>query len=243
MANSQNGWPVDTTGASQDRGEVAGVSFPNGVRKGDVATVLHYVARRFNAEVERLMLGSCWGWFDRPVRGASSISNHASGTAIDFNAPKHPLGAVGTFSAAQRTAIAKILRDCDGVVRWGGNYSGRKDEMHFEIIGNAAQVKALANKINNPPEDDMPSVDDLVNGIAKAANADPDKAGTLAFALRGKPWSYETGQSTPGASALGDFWSLYGKVKTLESGLAMANSTISVMNSKIDQLIAALAAK
>jgi hypothetical protein len=36
-------------------------------------------------------------------------------------------------------------------VRWGGNYSGTKDEMHFEInVGPGSdRVARLAHKINN----------------------------------------------------------------------------------------------
>jgi hypothetical protein len=135
VATSQNGWPVDASGSSQDRSAVAGVTFPNGVRKGDVATVLFEVARR------------CWGWFVKVIEGGTSVSNHASGTAIDLNAPDHPLGSRGTFSAAKVAAIRRILSDLGGVVRWGGDYSGRADEMHFEINAGAAAVKALADKI------------------------------------------------------------------------------------------------
>ncbi|NHA68932.1 peptidoglycan-binding protein, partial [Phycicoccus flavus] len=75
----------------------------------------------------------CWGHSYREISGSTTLSNHSSGTAIDCNAPDHPLGAVGTFSSAQVSAIRTILTRCNGVVRWGGDYSSRKDEMHFEI--------------------------------------------------------------------------------------------------------------
>lgn len=156
MATSQNGWSVIT---SKDLDTSA---FPEtkivpvpGVRKGDVATVLHYVGTKFDSGVEKLVNPGCWGYFNRPIRGSTVTSNHASGTAIDLNAPKHPLGASGTFSATQKAAIRKILNYCDGVVRWGGDYSARKDEMHFEIIGNATQVANLAKKIKGGTVDDM----------------------------------------------------------------------------------------
>lgn len=172
MSSSQNGWTVDAAGSQQDRTAVAGVTFPNGVRRGDVATVLFYVARRFHAEVEPLKAGTCWGWFNRPIRGATSISNHASGTAIDLNADKHPLGKVGTFSAAKVRAIRRILADCDGVVRWGGDYSGRKDEMHFEINVSSSRVAELAKKINQQ-EDDMAITPAEMKAIASEVwNAD-----------------------------------------------------------------------
>lgn len=148
MATSQNGWP-----ASPNRREigvavftVADVDFPGGVKAGDVDTVLRYVVTRFHLEVEPLKTGWCWGWAYRDVRGAGSLSNHASGTAVDVNAPAHPLG-TQTFSQSQCAAIRKIVAACEGVVRWGGDYAGRKDEMHFEIVGGMAAVAALARAI------------------------------------------------------------------------------------------------
>ncbi|EWT05045.1 peptidoglycan-binding protein [Intrasporangium chromatireducens Q5-1] len=133
-ATSQNGWSAGSSSQIPISGlTVSAASFPAGVRSGQVHTILGYVARRFNSEVEALVSGWCWGHNYRAISGSTTLSNHASGTAIDVNAPRHPLGATGTFSSTQRTRIHAILAYCDGVVRWGGDYSGRKDEMHFEI--------------------------------------------------------------------------------------------------------------
>jgi hypothetical protein len=146
MADSQNGWPLAGRD-DQDRTGVAGVDFPNGVLRGDVATVLLHVARRFHEEVEPLHPGWCWGWEVKKINGTDTFSNHASGTALDLNAPDHPVGPAGTFTDRQVARIRRILDDCDGVVRWGGDYSGDKDEMHFEIVKGRAAVAALADKI------------------------------------------------------------------------------------------------
>ena len=149
-AASQNGWPAGSTSAIPISGlSVGAATFPAGVRSGDVHTVLGYVARRFDNEVEALVKGWCWGHSYRVISGSTSLSNHASGTAIDINAPRHPLGASGTFSSTQRSHIRSILNACDGVVRWGGDYSGRKDEMHFEINVRPgdARLAALARRI------------------------------------------------------------------------------------------------
>lgn len=133
-ATSQNGWPAGTSSQIPLASLAVGaVTFPAGVRTGDVYTVLRYVAVQFNATVEPLYSPGCWGHNYREISGSTSLSNHASGTAIDCNAPDHPLGASGTFTSAQVSAIRAILTRCNGVVRWGGDYSSRKDEMHFEI--------------------------------------------------------------------------------------------------------------
>jgi hypothetical protein len=157
VVNSQNGWPVDRTGAGQDRSPIHGaVTVPNGVLKGDVAVVLRWVARQFDETVEPLKAGTCWGWFVKNIEGSASISNHASGTAIDLNADRHPMGVAAskTFTAKQVAACRAIETAAGGVVRWGGSYSGRPDSMHWEINAPAAKVKAFADKIRSE-EDDM----------------------------------------------------------------------------------------
>lgn len=118
------------------------------VRSGDAYTILNELGRRFNNEVEKIRKDWSWGYAKRPVRGASVASEHSAGTAVDFNAPAHGLGLSGTFSGAQVRAIRRILADLDGTVRWGGDYSGRKDEMHFELQGGVKKLAAVAAKIN-----------------------------------------------------------------------------------------------
>jgi len=150
-ATSQNGWPVSSSASAIGITglTVSGHTFPAGVKGGQVHTILGYVARRFHTEVEALVNPGCWGYNYRVISGSTSFSNHASGTAIDCNAPRHPLGASGTFSSAQVSKIRSILSYCNGVVRWGGDYSGRKDEMHFEINVRPgdSRIAALVAKI------------------------------------------------------------------------------------------------
>ena len=156
MARSQNGY------SANDRSKVASYSIPGGkiaVRKGDVATILTYIANRFHREVEPLKWPGNWGYAERKIRGSStSLSNHASGTAIDLNAPQHPLGRRGTFSSKQVAAIRRILKDCGGVVRWGGDYRSRKDEMHFEINAGSAAVAKVAARIKGKKPSSTPKV-------------------------------------------------------------------------------------
>lgn len=148
-ATSQNGY------IANDRTLIASVPVPGGklaMRKGDVATVLQYVAGQFHAKVEPLVWPGCWGYAERPIRGSSTeLSNHASGTAIDLNAPQHPLAAKGTFTEKEVQTIRGILVFCEGAVRWGGDYTKRKDEMHFEIVKGLGDVARIAQKIRGVP--------------------------------------------------------------------------------------------
>jgi hypothetical protein len=136
VAQSYNGWPVGTPASviGVQSYYVTDTSIALPVRSGDVAWVLMYVAARFNAEVEKLRPGQDWGYDYRvDVNNRKWWSCHASGTAVDFNAVLHPNGAKGTFTSLQVKRIRNILADCQGVVYWGGDFSGVPDEMHFEI--------------------------------------------------------------------------------------------------------------
>jgi hypothetical protein len=153
-STSYNGWTVGTPGSviGVQSYTVPGTSVVLQIRSGDVATVLLYVARRFNAEVEGLLRGQCGGYEYRAnVNNPSVWSNHASGTAIDLNWERHPNGSPNTFSAAQTAAVRAILAFCGQVVYWGQDYRGVVDGMHFEINvpPGDARLTALVRKINS----------------------------------------------------------------------------------------------
>ena len=151
-ATSQNGWTVIPSGT--DRRLVKIPRILGRVRKGDVATIFADLVTYFDEHVEDVDQGEDdWGYAFRSIRGQSSgYSNHASATAVDINATQHPLGASGTFSRKQTDKIRAMLRNRYlNKVRWGGDYRGRKDEMHFEIDGNAADLRKVVahlKKIN-----------------------------------------------------------------------------------------------
>lgn len=136
MAASANGWVANQIGRTESL-LVPGTTVKLRVRKDAPGLLLLEVASAFDRLVEDIDNGrgelDDWGYAERPIRGGSALSNHASGTAIDLNAPKHPLGVSGTFSPQQATRIREIMAVTESVVRWGGDYTGRKDEMHFEI--------------------------------------------------------------------------------------------------------------
>jgi hypothetical protein len=144
MRTSQNGWP-----ASKDPEDIGIVSkrVPGTglkLRVADaVAPLIIAFARDFHNDVEPINEGQLddWGYAFRDIRGATTLSNHASGTAIDLNATQHPLGAENTFTEEQSRTIRRLCRKYG--LRWGGDYRNRKDEMHFEIALNVTQVRNL----------------------------------------------------------------------------------------------------
>lgn len=147
MAITRNGWDVYKSYSNPNL-----VDFPwvtGKVRGGDHFVVLDYIARRINNEVEKIIKAHSWGHNPRPVRGYTNVwSEHSTGTAFDWNAPKNGLGVPITraFSAAQIARIRQIIKDVRGAARWGGEWS-RPDGMHIELIGGNAKIKEVANLI------------------------------------------------------------------------------------------------
>ena len=149
MTKSQNGWP-----ASKDEKEIGikvfkieGTDRKMRLQK-DAGVILAAFAAEFHAQVEPIDEGvfDDWAYAYRNVRlSDSELSNHASGTAIDLNATKHPLGAQNTFTKQQAATIRELCKKYG--IRWGGDYSKRKDEMHFEIIETPDEVKARIEKL------------------------------------------------------------------------------------------------
>ena len=147
---SQNGWI-----ASEDQNAIGIKSFAVPGTKiklrcaEKVAPLLVTFAAEFHAHIEPIDEGALddWGYCFRNVRGATDkLSNHSSGTAIDLNATKHPLGHAGTFTPMQTVMIQALCKKYG--LTWGGNYKNRKDEMHFEVSVNEAQCAALIEKLN-----------------------------------------------------------------------------------------------
>ena len=148
--NSQNGWT-----ASKDRAEIGiesfaipGTSIKLTCNKA-VAPLLVGFAAEFHELIEPIDEGGLddWGYCYREIRGSSTVlSNHSSGTAIDLNSKIHPLGKAGTFPLGKVPMIRALAKKYG--LRWGGDYSGRKDEMHFEIALSEAKVAALIGSLN-----------------------------------------------------------------------------------------------
>ncbi|WP_405855148.1 hypothetical protein OG407_04325 [Streptomyces sp. NBC_01515] len=131
---SANGWPTekgaDIGGAVWTRA-VPGTGATVALRLGAAAAVLVHVISRYHYEVEALEPDDVQGF--RAPRGLTGFrTNYASGTAVALRPGAHPPGATGTLFPAQRAAIADIVADCAGVVRWGGTFS-TPYEAHFQI--------------------------------------------------------------------------------------------------------------
>lgn len=142
MPVSQNGYRANDISLTRVF-EIPGTTRHVRLRRGPPGALLVELAAWFHRRLEPIDRGQLddWGYAERPIRGSTTLSNHASGTAIDINALRHPLGAVDTFTPDQVERIHRWLKSRHGCVRWGGDYKGRKDPMHWEIVRDVAACR------------------------------------------------------------------------------------------------------
>jgi hypothetical protein len=149
MLKSYNGYL-----ASKDPDEIKIKSYP--VKGTDrklkcaesVGPLLAAFAAEFHTLIEPIDEGTFddWGYAFRMVRGSTDrLSCHSSGTAIDLNATKHPLGKAGTFPA-EKIPMLRALAKKYGL-KWGGDFKSRPDDMHFEVEISPAKAKALIESL------------------------------------------------------------------------------------------------
>jgi peptidoglycan hydrolase-like protein with peptidoglycan-binding domain len=85
-----------------------------------------------------ILTGNC-----RKITGGSGYSLHAYGIAADLNWSTNPYGSrLVTDMPGAMIADIKAIRTNNGkqVFRWGGDYKGNKDAMHFEVICTPADL-------------------------------------------------------------------------------------------------------
>jgi len=160
MPTSSNGYVVldkDTTGSLPRLRNwvVPSTSRRLLVREASCGFLLVHLAVWFDQSIEKIDVGGVddWGWSPRKISGTDRWSNHASGTAIDLNATKHPMGSSTrkTFSSVEVNKIHQRLKFYDECIRWGGDYSTRPDAMHFELNRNLAAVVKRAQALTDSP--------------------------------------------------------------------------------------------
>jgi hypothetical protein len=153
VARSQNGYiAIPRSGCVTIR--VGRNLVPIPVRNGVVAEVFVAFLNEYDRSVEELLAGQCWGWAYRDIRGSSTtLSNHASGTAVDGNSLLHMRGVKNTFTAAKMKRVRVLYGylsdpvDGEPVLRWGEDYSSVIDGMHHEI--HKADEVALRRALNH----------------------------------------------------------------------------------------------
>lgn len=187
---SYNGWPASPNTRLRPL-VVAGEAFVPGVLDNDdVYTIFKYVAEQMHKRVEPIVRDDWhqmddWGFSFRLTTNDNSLSCHASATAIDYNATRHPFGVpiARTMTPAQISEVHQILAEV-GCVEWGGDWN-LADGMHFEIDGSPAEVAAAADRIrNNQGEPPMAQADDILEQLRKLSQQVERTAGQNSRIIR-----------------------------------------------------------
>lgn len=151
---SYNGWPIIYPNEASYKTKkyiIPGSGRHLVLREGPAGFLLAFVALYVHEKIEDLSrykeTWDDWGYAYREVRDRPYWSCHASATAEDLNATKHPMGVTGSWLNWQSNRIRLLMVRLRGCVRWGGQYEGRKDEMHFEINRKYKAVLRMAKRL------------------------------------------------------------------------------------------------
>ncbi len=112
-------------------GQNGNIAFPEGLRV-EIIDLVELLLVETEDKGYWMKPGWCWGFGCRPIKGIvpSVPSNHSWGLALDINAPANPLGGTTTDMPSWMPNLWNEYG-----FRWGGDYSGRKDPMHYEYMG------------------------------------------------------------------------------------------------------------
>ena len=134
------GWPTDNS-SKMTTVRAGGVALSV---RSEIAALVEWLVNETTARGYGLRHGECWGFANRAIRGTDRPSNHSWGLAVDINAPANPM-------------TDKLVTDMPGWMvelwtsksfRWGGNYTGRKDAMHYEFMGTPDDARRLASEVS-----------------------------------------------------------------------------------------------
>ena len=146
---TSRGWPAVGCGTTT-RLWVPG-PYPLHIRS-EIAVISDRFTRRLNRlRVERgkgplYAVGAC---NKRYIAGTTTWSNHSWALAMDLNSRENPY-AYGGYTDFPVTATRALCKEFG--FRWGYDYTGKKDAMHFEYMGTPAAAAALtARLLGNPP--------------------------------------------------------------------------------------------
>lgn len=92
-----------------------------------------------------------WSYNCRKIAGSTSWSNHAWGLAVDINSLTNPMRSPLTTDMPSWVRNETNLMNKYGL-RWGGEYSGTPDPMHFEFMLTPADADRIASTLHGGGE-------------------------------------------------------------------------------------------
>lgn len=139
-----------------------------------------------------LVPGWCWGYACRKIRGSSTWSNHAWGLAVDLNAPTNPM------TSSLKTDMPSWMPDMWNRYhfRWGGDYAGRKDAMHYEYMG--TPTEAWLDTLRAQQEiggTEVPTPEEWKKFVERFTTLEKNVSALYAYAFEAQP--ADVGAKTP----------------------------------------------
>lgn len=116
----------------------------------DIAPLVTWLCEETVRRGYRLRPGQCWGFACRAIRGSSAPSNHSWGLAVDLNSLANPMGS--SLVTDMPRWMPRLWTEHG--FRWGGDYLGRKDAMHYEYVGTPRDAEGLVAGLGGPRQDD-----------------------------------------------------------------------------------------
>lgn len=148
---TENGWPQIPANVL-DKSGIPGLKadFRIETAPGDVSTLLRAWILWYDRNVEDVEFNyqngarDEWGW-----SATNSVwnSNHLSGTAVDINATRWPMGRRNM----PQDLVDRVQRGLvlfEGTIFWGRVWNN-PDEMHYQIAGTPASIAPLAQRIRD----------------------------------------------------------------------------------------------
>ena len=162
------GWPSDN-GSKMTTVRAAGIAVSV---RSELAPLIDWLLNQTAAQGYGLRHGECWGFANRAIRGTDRPSNHSWGLAVDLNAPANPMSA--QLVTDMPPSMVELWKSKQ--FRWGGDYRGRKDAMHYEFMGTPDDARRLAAEVGTggggaPP---APSAQPAAGPLLKRGAKGPD---------------------------------------------------------------------
>ena len=133
--------------SKENLAKIVGVpGIPLNVHK-DVAYIHQWLADRLKLcrKEGAPPLNSSGGYVKRYIKGTTTWSNHSWGLAVDYNAATNPYAYGGTTDF-KPDEVRKLLKQLKHM-RWGYDYTGKKDAMHFEWIGSRQKAAEVTEEL------------------------------------------------------------------------------------------------
>lgn len=123
------------------------------------------------AKIDKLGISKTAGIYNpRKIRGSDTKwSNHAYGAAIDINAEQN-----GMFTEGNIPPVMIAAFKSEGA-RWGGDYHGRKDPMHFEFCDSGEPERTFEEWLKFYKLPAMQQAEGIVAGAKEVAQPVPDR--------------------------------------------------------------------